>query len=572
MSVWLQRHFGSGLRSRSLPWAPTLVGQDPNPPLPLSADGAALEARAIVTAELTAADHEPAVAFDAAADALQLTGGSFPANNSDYTIAIWVRRKAANQDPAFIVENDASGTTLALALQANVPGLLNGSGFVWNVTIGSALLADVWYFLAMRVSGTTGTITRGNETEPCTHASGTIVAQAAPFRMWYGGTTSSFFPTADLALLRQWNRVLSDAELEAERKSATPVTLERIAGDHRMRSAADRGADVYARQHLTSPGVGPWADTDGPTLGRDTLLASTLSITASVTADLTTSPASGLAAALTSTATISASLTTAIQMASAVAGSATVAAPLTTAIRLAAAVSSTATVSAALTTEIRLAAAPAGAATLSAALTTAIQLAAGLQGTAAVVAPLTTAIRLASGLTGTATTSADLTTGGGTMAAGLASTASVSASLTTAIQLQAAPSGTATVGAALTTAIRLASAISSTATVSAPLTTQIRLASSLSATATVGAALTTQVQFASDLVGTATATADLSTGILLEAALTGLATLEAEFSSLGPAPAGLWVYAGDVGTSVTAIGTGAEVVPIGTGGATVAAP
>jgi hypothetical protein len=32
------------------------------------------------------------------------------------------------------------------------------------------------------------------------------------------------------------------------------------------------------------------------------------------------------------------------------------------------------------------------------------------------------------------------------------------------------------------------------------------------------------------------------------------------------------VYAGDVGTSVTAIGTGAEVVPIGTGGATVATP
>lgn len=570
--MWLQRHLGSGLRARALQWAPSLDAQNPSPPVPLVGFTAAAEGRATAALALRAADHEPAVAFDAAADALQLTGGSFPANNSDYTISVWVRRKAGTQDPSFIIENDAAGTTLALALNANVPGLLNGSGFIWNVTIGSALLADVWYFLAMRVSGTTGTITRGGETEPCTHASGTIVAQAAPFRMWFGGTTSTFFPTADLAMIRCWNRVLTDGELELERQSASPVSREKLAGDFRLASAAVRGADVYSRQHLTSPGVGPWATTDGPTLGRDTIIEGSVVGTATASADLDTAPASGISFSAVGTATAAAALTTSISLAAAATGTATATASLSTAIQLAASATGTATASAALTTSIRLTAAPVGTATASVALTTAVQLVASATGTATATAALTTSIQLTAAPVGVATVAFTLTTSGGSLVANATGTASASASLTTSISLAAAAVGTATASASITTSIRLAAPATGTATASAALSTSITMAAAAAGAATASCALDTRTQFAGDVSSTATAVADLQTAILLLAAAAGTATATMEFSSLGPAPAGLFLYAGDVGAQAIPISGTAEVVPIGSGGATVEVP
>lgn len=486
----------------------------PGPAFPLVDDSVRLEGRATLTANLTANDHRGAVAFNAAADALQLTGGAFPANNGLYTIAIWVRPKAGTQDPSFLVENDAVGTDLSLSLNAGVPGLLDGNGFIWRVNLGTALLPDVWYFLAMRVNGTTGTITRGAEAEPCTHASGTIVAQGAAFRLWFGGTTSTFWPTADLALIRGWNGVLSDAELEAERKSPTPVRREGLVGDWDLRDDPNKLANTSGGQHLSAPGAGPWASTDGPTFGRDTLLAANLTSVANLVADLTATGGSpALSANLTTAATLSADLTTAIRLSTALAGSATLGASLTTAIALATSATGTATLSAQLTTAIRLAAAPAGSATLTAALTT--------------------SIALASSLNGSATLAADLTAGTSSLSANLSGAATLGASLTTGIALSSALTGTAALAGALTTAIRLSASLSGTATLTANLSTGAALlASNLGATATLNASLTTAIRLATSATGSATLSAQITTAITLASTLSGTASLVAYLTAI----------------------------------------
>jgi hypothetical protein len=245
--------------------------------------------------------YSGAVAFDAAADALQLTGGTNPSTNTTYTVLMWVRRKSGNQAPAFLFENDATGTDLGLGLNAQVPGIVNGIGFTWPVTIGTALTADVWYCLAMRANGTTGTVSRGDESTAMSHASGTIPSQGAAFRLWFGGTSSTFFPTADISGIRAWNAVLSDAEIEAERTSTTPARTANLFGDWRMSSTGTKLVDSSGLgNNLTAPGVGPW-QTTGPAPNTATGTSGTLAAT---------TPLATLAAAGTSTVTATAAPTT----------------------------------------------------------------------------------------------------------------------------------------------------------------------------------------------------------------------------------------------------------------------
>ena len=101
-----------------------------------------------------------AVGFNAHADRLVNSSGNVPANNTAYTITMWVKPVSGTSgDPEMLFESDASGTTYALCLNGGVPTILDvGGGFVSRVTIGSALTDGTWYFLAMRINGTTGTI------------------------------------------------------------------------------------------------------------------------------------------------------------------------------------------------------------------------------------------------------------------------------------------------------------------------------------------------------------------------------------------------------------------------------
>jgi acyl-CoA thioesterase-1 len=240
-----------------------------------------------------------ALAFNAAADRLYLGGGAQPTNNAVWTVCLWVRTHAT-QSPSILVENDAAGSDINLALNAGVPGILNGYGFSWPVTLGPALTDDVWYFLAIRCNGTTGRITRGTEAISCTHATGTIPSQASAYRLNIGGTPSAFYPTADLAHCRAWNADLSDADLEAERQSATPVRTANLFGDWPLASDATKLVNNSIGGNLTANSTGPWSDVTGPSFG-----AAAVTGTSAVTLGAAASSAAGaVGAAGSSTSTL----------------------------------------------------------------------------------------------------------------------------------------------------------------------------------------------------------------------------------------------------------------------------
>lgn len=209
-----------------------------------------------------------AVQFNAAADALRLGDSpSVPANNGSYTLTFWVRPQSGAGDPSVWYDNDAAGTDLILGTNSGVVACINGNGFTNIATVGSAVSNNVWYFVALRVNGTTATVSRGDETNAVTHASGTCPAQGAAYRLWFGGTASAFFPTADMALVRMWDGVLSDAQVEAERGSPTPVVTAGLFGDWRLAADSSKLVNSSSGGNLAAVGAGPWADVTGPSVG-----------------------------------------------------------------------------------------------------------------------------------------------------------------------------------------------------------------------------------------------------------------------------------------------------------------
>ena len=210
-----------------------------------------------------------AVVFNASAD--RLYRNSLPTANTAYTVTMWVRPRAGNPVNPFYFESDAAGTTYALAANSGVLGILNaGGGFIWNVTLGAAMTQDVWYFIAMTINGTTGTLYQGTESSAVTSNSGTIAAQAARYRLnlMGDGYVAGYAPVADAAHIRLWDAVLSAAEIEAERTATTPARTANLTADWRLASAAARATDSSGNGYtLTSAGAGPWEDATGPSVG-----------------------------------------------------------------------------------------------------------------------------------------------------------------------------------------------------------------------------------------------------------------------------------------------------------------
>jgi lysophospholipase L1-like esterase len=183
---------------------------------------------------------------------------------------------------------------------SGIASVINGNGFSNIATVGSALTNNKWYFVALRINATTATISLGDETTSVSHASGTCPAQGANYRAWFGGTASTYFPTADMALIRQWDGVLSDAEIEAERGSATPVRTTGLFGDWRLASDATKLANSSTGGDLVAAGAGPWADVTGPTVGAPVVEAVVQATAGNATSSMSGSV--GLSASIAATA------------------------------------------------------------------------------------------------------------------------------------------------------------------------------------------------------------------------------------------------------------------------------
>lgn len=218
-----------------------------------------------------------AVSFNGAGDRLAQNDATVPASSSSYTVTGWIKVRSGSNgtvgmpfDPCVIFESDNSG-------QATFFGLHNGLMSWWTNfydpiqnTVGSAITPEQWYFFGARINGTASSLSIGDESTAATHSSATVTTPTTLFRFSVMGSANYDFqfPDADAAYFRVWNAVLSDAEIEAERLSETPVRTSNLAADWRFTNAASRLTDSSGNgKTLSEPGSGSWSDATGPSLG-----------------------------------------------------------------------------------------------------------------------------------------------------------------------------------------------------------------------------------------------------------------------------------------------------------------
>lgn len=208
-----------------------------------------------------------AVGFSVAADRLNFD--NLPTSPASMTVTCWFQPSASSGSPAILIEIDQGGGWDVLA--CGNPGILQHlkSGFATAETpTGVTLTAGKWYFAAMTINGTVSNSYQGDETTAVVGATGTT-STGSSFRFTIGGANSqpTHFPTANMALVRMWNAVLSSAEVEAERTSITPVRTANLAGDWRLNTVANKLVDSSGNGNtLYAPLVGSWTNTTGPTI------------------------------------------------------------------------------------------------------------------------------------------------------------------------------------------------------------------------------------------------------------------------------------------------------------------
>ena len=205
-----------------------------------------------------------ALTFNATADAIgRATADTWTADA--FTISAWCRPSTA-------------ATTKLWTLRSNT---YDNPSVGWDATgwraydeavviaTGPAAVTGQWTFVTFRRNGSTLTLSIGTETGAVTHYSGTVFNNFGPtFEFWTGGRLGvAPGPGGDLALFRVWDAVLSDAEVEAERTSATPARTAGLFAAWDMDSAASPGADSSGNgRTLTNGGGGSWEEVAGPAI------------------------------------------------------------------------------------------------------------------------------------------------------------------------------------------------------------------------------------------------------------------------------------------------------------------
>lgn len=214
-----------------------------------------------------------AVRFDASTDYLRREAANIIASNADtFTMCAWCKRK---------VDTGAYSTVLYADLQSDV-----GGAEVWLETesggdrldayelaapesamTGVTLTIDTWFFVAYKRTNTArslhyGTEAGGTLTKVSNTDSRTFTTDLDKF--WIGNDPYTEPFNGEIAYVRLWASELSDAEIDAEWRSATPVTTANLRGDWRLAAAASATTDssgnsltLTAGGALTDGGANP---------------------------------------------------------------------------------------------------------------------------------------------------------------------------------------------------------------------------------------------------------------------------------------------------------------------------
>lgn len=242
------------------------------------------------------------VRFDAATD--QLAIASAPSPTSAITGTAWVRNIEGLSFGTFF-RLRAAGTIIALTAssgglngpQGNTTGGVAGP---YVPGVGDALPVNSWRRIGFKISGTTCTVYWGDDAGGATGTASATVATGSPTDTSVGGRgggdTSDRWG-GDIAHLRFWTAVLSQAEIEAEWASATAV----------------RTSNLWASWPLTDASTLTDASGNGRTLTAGSTAVTTqgdppiASSTTGVAAGLAPSPTGALAASVTVAASVAAS-------------------------------------------------------------------------------------------------------------------------------------------------------------------------------------------------------------------------------------------------------------------------
>lgn len=212
------------------------------------------------------------VRFDATSDQIERT--TAPAiGTSGWTFTAWVYLSVDRNDYSTIMRMSASGST-----RANVATDSNGQTLA-HFTIGGSLTsattmtAGGWYRVAVSIASSGGTSSTGvlytaAATGPVSSTSGTVSSNNDADHIAIGGRgagDSSEWFNGRVAHARMWTAALSQAEIEAEWGSATPVRTSALWADWPLTSASDLTDHSGSSRALTAGSTAVTTEGDPPT-------------------------------------------------------------------------------------------------------------------------------------------------------------------------------------------------------------------------------------------------------------------------------------------------------------------
>lgn len=208
-----------------------------------------------------------AVRFDNPADRLSYSGTLFDPS-AGMTIALWA------------LWDDSTGVTAPTLLRVNLSGTGNGlitgtedgsDGPIYFSSTGSVRSQALfpigeWRRIAITRSGTTGWIYAGAATGATDADTAVVGGAAVPTEICLAGRAAAdaINPfNGRLAFVRIWTAALSQAEIEAEWMSPTPIRTANIFANWPLNSATDL-TDTVGAKTLTVQSGGALTDTTGP--------------------------------------------------------------------------------------------------------------------------------------------------------------------------------------------------------------------------------------------------------------------------------------------------------------------
>ncbi|MGB3443905.1 MAG: LamG-like jellyroll fold domain-containing protein [Actinophytocola sp.] len=166
-----------------------------------------------------------AVRFDAATDRISYTGGA-PNPTAGLTVTAWAYVSVDQNDYATICRLYNGGTAATFATSGDGLGGPNYFTVGGTLTSATGFVVGQWRKVAISCTGTSGAVYVAAPAGVTEVDTGTVAGVAAPNAVTLAGRAtadSSEWWNGRLAHVRVWTVALSQAEIEAEWASATPV-------------------------------------------------------------------------------------------------------------------------------------------------------------------------------------------------------------------------------------------------------------------------------------------------------------------------------------------------------------